>query len=66
MKRLLATVLALFLLASPALAQADKAIEIVPHDALGFILIKDLRQLSDKVDDLARSSRFLNTVRCSN
>src|SRR5437764_14026172 len=54
MKRLLATVLVLLLLASPALAQVDKAIEVVPHDALGFILIKDLRQLSDIVDDHAK------------
>src|SRR5207244_1391458 len=27
--------------------------EIVPDDALGFILIKDLRQLYDKAEDLA-------------
>lgn len=38
---------------APALAQSDKAPNLVPEEALGFILIKELRHLSDKVEDLA-------------
>lgn len=53
MKRLLLSVVILGLFALPAWAQTNKALEIVPDDALGFILIKDLRQLYDKGEDLA-------------
>jgi hypothetical protein len=46
-------VLALLLSAAPASAQITRALDLVPDDALGFVLIKDLRQLSDKVEQLA-------------
>jgi hypothetical protein len=53
MRRLVWSVVCLGLFALPAWAQTNKALEIVPEDALGFILIKDLRQLYDKAEDLA-------------
>jgi hypothetical protein len=53
MRRLVLSVVFLGLFALPAWAQTSKALEIVPDDALGFLLIKDLRQLYDKVEDLA-------------
>ena len=53
MRRLVLSVVVLGLFALPAWAQTNKALEIVPDDALGFILIKDLRQLHDKAEDLA-------------
>jgi hypothetical protein len=53
MRRLVLSVFVLALFALPAWAQTNKALEIVPDDALGFILIKDLRQLHDKAEDLA-------------
>src|SRR5688572_11677085 len=40
--------------APPDKAQTDKALNLVPEDALGFLLIKDLRSLSDKVNDAAQ------------
>jgi len=40
--------------AAPAIAQTQKAVEVVPEDALGFLLVKDLRQLSDHVEELAK------------
>lgn len=53
MRRLVLSVVVLGLFALPAWAQTNKALEIVPDDALGFMLIKDLRQLHDKAEDLA-------------
>ena len=53
MKRLVLSVVVLGLFGLPAWAQTNKALAIVPDDALGFILIKDLRQLYDKAEDLA-------------
>jgi hypothetical protein len=64
-------VLALLLSAAPASAQITRAVDLVPDDALGFILIKDLRQLSDKVEQLASKLRapehvsFLELVQMS-
>jgi len=49
---------------SAAWAQTNKALEIVPDDALGFILIKDLRQLqrqgrgSGREDEWEASTRI--------
>jgi len=53
MRRFVLSVVVLGMIALPAWAQTNKALEIVPDDALGFILIKDLRQLHDKAEDLA-------------
>jgi hypothetical protein len=52
--RFVAAACALALLATPCPAQTDKALSLVPDDALGFLLIKDLRSLSDKVADTAK------------
>ena len=54
MSRYFYTALALMLIATPCWAQTRKAVDLVPDDALGFLLIKDLRQLSDKVEQLAK------------
>ena len=53
MRRFVLSVLVLGLFALPAWAQTNKALEVVPDDALGFVLVKDLRQLHDKAEDLA-------------
>ena len=50
-----AALCALALLVSPCPAQTDKALKLGPEDALGFLLIQDLRSLSDKVNDTAAS-----------
>src|SRR5436190_22233675 len=42
--------LALLLIATVAPAQTPKALDLVPDESLGFIIVKDLRQLSDKVE----------------
>jgi hypothetical protein len=71
MRSLRLAVLALLLSTAPASAQITKALDLVPDDALGFILIKDLRQLSDKVEQLASKLRapehvsFLELVQVS-
>src|ERR1700677_2492258 len=54
MSRMTYVLIALLLITGPISADTAKALDIVPHDALAFILIKDLRQLSDKVDNLAK------------
>ncbi|HKB00710.1 MAG TPA: hypothetical protein VKD90_00760 [Gemmataceae bacterium] len=36
-------------LAAPAAAQTTEAVDLVPDDALGFLMVKDLRRLSDAV-----------------
>jgi len=54
MARFFYTTIALVLIAAPCRAQTRKAVSLVPGDALGFLLIKDLRQLSDKVENLAK------------
>lgn len=53
MRRLALSVFVLGLFALPAWAQTNKAPEIVPDDAIGFILIKDLRALHGKAEGLA-------------
>jgi hypothetical protein len=52
--RFVAAACAVALLVSPCRAQTDKALSVIPDDALGFLMIKDLRSLSDKVNDTAR------------
>lgn len=47
--RSVAAAFILTLLAAPCFAQSNKALNLVPDDALGFFVIKDLRRLSDKV-----------------
>jgi hypothetical protein len=54
MHRWILTTLAPVLLAAPVAAQDMKALELVPDDALGFILVNDLRRLSDKVESAAK------------
>ena len=54
MSRLTHALIALSLIAAPISADTSKALDLVPQDALAFILVKDLRQLSDKVDNLAK------------
>jgi uncharacterized protein (TIGR03067 family) len=54
MARHLCAALAFVVLAAPSAAQTTKAVDLVPDDALGFLLVKDLHQLSDKVDQLAK------------
>jgi hypothetical protein len=53
MHRLAPVALVALLLAAPASAQTKTTLVLVPDDALGFIIIKDLRQMSDKVARLA-------------
>src|SRR4051794_27105999 len=53
MKRQYLSVVVFSLLAVPAWAQTNTALDIVPDDALAFVLIKDLRQLHDKAESLA-------------
>jgi hypothetical protein len=52
--RLTAAVFAVILLVGPCQAQVDKALQLIPDEALGFLMIKDLRSLSDKVNDTAQ------------
>ena len=52
--RFVAAACALALLVTPCPAQTNKALSLIPDDALGFLLIKDLRSLSDKVNDTAK------------
>jgi hypothetical protein len=54
MHRWILTTLALAALGAPAAAQDTKALGLVPDDALGFILVNDLRRLSDKVEAAAK------------
>jgi hypothetical protein len=54
MRRTCVTPLLLLALAAPGVAQTQKALQIVPDDALGFLAIHDLRQFSDKVEALAK------------
>jgi hypothetical protein len=62
MNRLLPAALALVLFAAPVSAQTSKALDVVPEDALGFILVKDLRQLSDRTDALAKKLKVEERV----
>src|SRR5947209_1151331 len=52
MCRWLPTLLALLLLAPGARAQLPQALDLVPDEPLGFIVIRDLGQLSRKVEQL--------------
>jgi hypothetical protein len=54
MRRWLTPLLALVFLAAPVAAQTKNALDVVPEDALGFIVVHDLRQFSDKVAELAK------------
>ena len=54
MTRYLSVGLALVFLAAPCQAQTAMALELVPDDSLGFLVIKNLRELSDKVDQTAK------------
>jgi hypothetical protein len=54
MHRWISVAVALLVLSAPASAQTTKALDLVPDDALGFVLIKDLRQLSDRVEQVAK------------
>jgi hypothetical protein len=54
MTRCFFSALALVLLTAPCPAQTARAVDLVPDDALGFLMIKDLRDLSNKVDELAK------------
>jgi hypothetical protein len=45
---------ALAVLGAPAAAQNTDALDLVPDDALGYILVKDLRRFSDKVESFAK------------
>jgi hypothetical protein len=51
--RLLSLCAALLVLVAPCRAQINEAIDIVPADSLGFLMIKDLRQFSDKIQQTA-------------
>ena len=54
MHRWILTAVALIVLTAPAAAQQAKALDLVPDDALGFILVNDLRQWSDKIENAAK------------
>ena len=54
MFRMTHALIAFLCIAAPLSADTAKALDLVPQDALAFILVKDLRQLSDKVDHLAK------------
>src|SRR5258707_6826665 len=54
MMRYLSAALALVLLSAPCRAQTPKAVDLVPDDALGFLVIRNLRELSDKVEQTAK------------
>jgi hypothetical protein len=54
MRRLLTALIVFLLFAATSVAQTKNALELVPEDALGFIVVHDLRQFSDKVADLAK------------
>ena len=54
MSRLTHAMVTLLLIAVPVSADMSKALDIVPHDTLGFILINNLSQLSTNVDNLAK------------
>jgi hypothetical protein len=62
MSRYFHSALALVLLAAPCWGQTLKAVSVVPDDALGFLLIKNLRQLSDRVDQLAKKLNVAERV----
>jgi hypothetical protein len=62
MRNLLCAVLAVLLINAPASAQRKAALALVPDDSLGFVIVKDLRQLSDKVDQLAAKLKVKERV----
>jgi hypothetical protein len=62
MARYFYTALALVLIAAPCQAQTRQAVDLVPDDASGFLLIKDLRELSDKVEQLAKKLNVAQRV----
>src|SRR5438093_9058051 len=62
MTRYLSVGLALVLLAAPSQAQTAKALDLVPEDALGFLVIKNLRELSDKVEQAAKKLNVAERV----
>ena len=62
MARYLCSTLVLVLMAAATPAQTTKAVNIIPDDALGFILIKDLSDLSARVDNLAKKLKVEERV----
>jgi hypothetical protein len=62
MKRWCPAAFALLLVASPVSAQTTKALDLVPEDALGFVMVKNLRQLSDGVEALANKLKVKERV----
>jgi hypothetical protein len=54
MRRLILGCVVLGLIAMPAAAQTNKALEIVPEDAMGFVMIKDARTLCDKLQEVSK------------
>jgi hypothetical protein len=54
MHRCILSSITLAVLTAPAIAQDNKAVDLVPDDALGFVMVKDLRRLSDAVEKLAK------------
>jgi hypothetical protein len=53
-RRFAAALVLALLFSATATAQTKQALEIVPDDALGFILVKDMQQLSAHVEELAK------------
>ncbi len=47
------TLAVLTLITAPVCGQTEQALELVPNDALGFVMVKDLRGNSNKVGRLA-------------
>ncbi len=62
MRRYLISALALVLLAAPCQAQPAKAVDLVPGDSLGFLMIKNLGELSNRVDELAKKLKVEERV----
>ena len=54
MTRYVSVGLVLLILTAPCRAQTARAVDLVPEEALGFLMIKNLRELSDKVDQLGK------------
>src|SRR5947207_12089913 len=62
MNRWTRAAIALLFIAAPVCGQTTQALDVVPDDALAFLLIKDLRQLSDNVDQLANKLKVPERV----
>jgi len=62
MQRKLCTLVAILLFAAPVWAQTPQALEVVPEDALGFVLIKDIGQSSENLENLAKKLKIEERV----